>query len=440
MPRRQHGETLPPIRHATLTGFEAPFERHVHEHPTNDQSTAQHDEPGFLLAYSAGRQLEMVRPEIPVTDIAPTILSWFGIAPQPWMHEPAGPRSTSIEHADRDAAAPRTPDKAVGYAWRDRLPAIAFGLKLAITLGLFAYLLRKVESRSVVMQLAPCRRRPQPAPKLLLLVQLVLLALRWQIVNRIVDAPMQAGQVLRLTAIGHFFNQVLPSGFAGDAARAWLAAREGVRLGPAVRAIVCDRVIGLLVLIVMVSVTLFALPDLTADKVPGRRSFATHRAARASGRSRRCSCSARPSPACSRDTGSPVRSARSPTISTARSFARAAGARSSSSLAVAVQLLNVAVMYWCAKGMRIDLDFGARLGHRPGGHAGLDGADLVRRLGRPGGGDDRRARPRGDRGRRRPGGVGRLRVASARARAAGGALWLARRAAPPAGAGPGRPD
>ena len=59
----------------------------MHEHPTNDQSTAQHNEPGFLLAYSAGRTLEMVRPEIPVTDIAPTILSWFDIGPQPWMHE-----------------------------------------------------------------------------------------------------------------------------------------------------------------------------------------------------------------------------------------------------------------------------------------------------------------------------------------------------------------
>jgi len=86
MPKRQRGETLPPIRHATLTGFQAPFERHVHEHPTNDQSTAQHDESGFLLAYCAGRELEMVRPVIPVTDIAPTILSWFGIGPQPWMN------------------------------------------------------------------------------------------------------------------------------------------------------------------------------------------------------------------------------------------------------------------------------------------------------------------------------------------------------------------
>jgi Type I phosphodiesterase / nucleotide pyrophosphatase len=85
MPRRPKGEILPAIRHATVPGFELPFERHVQEHPTNDQSTAQHDEPGFLLAHCRGRRLERVRPAIPVTDIAPTILSWFGLGPQPWM-------------------------------------------------------------------------------------------------------------------------------------------------------------------------------------------------------------------------------------------------------------------------------------------------------------------------------------------------------------------
>jgi len=85
MPRRRKGEALPPIRHLARADFEAPFERHVHEHKTNDQSTAQHDEPGFLLAYSKRRMLELVRQQIPVTDIAPTILSWYGIAPQPWM-------------------------------------------------------------------------------------------------------------------------------------------------------------------------------------------------------------------------------------------------------------------------------------------------------------------------------------------------------------------
>ena len=91
MPRRQPGEVLPPIRHIARPDFEAPFERHVHEHKTNDQSTAQHDEPGFLLVYSRGRKLELVRPQIPVTDIAPMLLSWFGIPPQPWMTDSGRP-------------------------------------------------------------------------------------------------------------------------------------------------------------------------------------------------------------------------------------------------------------------------------------------------------------------------------------------------------------
>ena len=91
MPRRRKGETLPPIRHTGMADFQVPFERHVHEHGTNDQSTAQHDEPGFLLAYSAGRTLELARPNVLVTEIAPTILSWFGIAPQPWMTSRGAP-------------------------------------------------------------------------------------------------------------------------------------------------------------------------------------------------------------------------------------------------------------------------------------------------------------------------------------------------------------
>jgi hypothetical protein len=92
MPIRNKGEKLPPIRHTARPDFQVPFERHVREHGTNDQSTAQHREQGMLIAYSTGLRLEQVRARISVTDIAPTVLSWFGIAPQPWMngaHAPA---------------------------------------------------------------------------------------------------------------------------------------------------------------------------------------------------------------------------------------------------------------------------------------------------------------------------------------------------------------
>jgi uncharacterized membrane protein YbhN (UPF0104 family) len=191
-------------------------------------------------------------------------------------------------------------------------------------------------------------------------VQLLLLALRWQVVNRILDAPMQSRQALRLMAIGNFFNQVLPSGFAGDAARAWLAAREGVRLGPAVRAIVCDRVIGLLVLIIMVSITLAALPDITADKVPGRRSFGLVAMLAVGGLAALLVVGAPLASLLSRHRL--TRSLGTLTEDLHRALFRS-GSRSAVVVivAVVVQLLNAAAMYWCAKGLRIDLDFGAAL-------------------------------------------------------------------------------
>jgi hypothetical protein len=95
MPHRRKGETLPPIRHTRLRDFEAPFERYVREHPTNDQSTAQHKEMGFMLAYSPRLAIESARSDMAVTEIAPTVLSWFGIPPQPWMQD-AGPPAISV--------------------------------------------------------------------------------------------------------------------------------------------------------------------------------------------------------------------------------------------------------------------------------------------------------------------------------------------------------
>lgn len=243
---------------------------------------------------------------------------------------------------------------------RDRVPAIAFALKLAITFGLFAYLLRKVDIAPVVRQLGAMAPAAAVGAESLLLLQLGLLALRWQIVSRIAGAPMPSIQVLRLSAIGHFFNQVLPSGFAGDAARAWLAAREGMRIGPAVRAIVCDRLIGLLVLIVMVFLTLVALPDLTADKIPGRSSFVLVGLLGVGGLAALFLVGA--PIARQLDRHRLTRSLGTLTDDLHRALFRSGG-RSAVVvvLATAVQLLNVAAMHLCAKGMRIDLDVGSAL-------------------------------------------------------------------------------
>lgn len=85
MPRRATLEEELRIRHRDRPELSIPLERHIHEHPTNDQSTSHHKDSGWLLAYCKGSALEAKKDVISVTDIAPTILSLYGIAPQPWM-------------------------------------------------------------------------------------------------------------------------------------------------------------------------------------------------------------------------------------------------------------------------------------------------------------------------------------------------------------------
>jgi uncharacterized protein (TIRG00374 family) len=145
---------------------------------------------------------------------------------------------------------------------------IVSGLKLLITAGLITYLLRKIDIAPVLRQIRTIEPVWAIFAVLIMLVQLVLVSLRWQLVNQLVDARMRIGQVVRLTLIGQFFNQVLPSAVGGDAVRAWLASREGVPLGRAVTGILCDRAAALVVLILIISCTFFVLPALVPNKFP----------------------------------------------------------------------------------------------------------------------------------------------------------------------------
>jgi hypothetical protein len=85
MPKRSREGEQFVIRHRTLPAFSANFAHHIHEHPTNDQSTAHHKDSGWLLAYCKGKRVRTDDAVIRVTDIAPTILSLFGLPRQEWM-------------------------------------------------------------------------------------------------------------------------------------------------------------------------------------------------------------------------------------------------------------------------------------------------------------------------------------------------------------------
>ena len=85
MPMRAKKDERFTVRHATKKELALDFHRFIHEHPTADQSTAHHKDSGWLLAYSPGLALESRAKVISVTDVAPTILSLFGLPAKPWM-------------------------------------------------------------------------------------------------------------------------------------------------------------------------------------------------------------------------------------------------------------------------------------------------------------------------------------------------------------------
>jgi hypothetical protein len=89
MPRRtRDGESFT-IRHRDRPEFQAEFARHIHEHGTADQSTAHHKDSGWLLAARRSGPVRATHDVVAVTDVAPTILSLFGLSPAPWMRPDA---------------------------------------------------------------------------------------------------------------------------------------------------------------------------------------------------------------------------------------------------------------------------------------------------------------------------------------------------------------
>jgi len=108
-------------------------------------------------------------------------------------------------------------------------------------------------------------RRPGPA-LLAILIQgmgLLLLQVRWGLFLRGADLPTSWPRVVRLGAMGLFFNQVLPAGaLGGDVVKAYYAAREHPdRKHQAVVSVLADRGIGLFVICLVAAVAVLVAPS-----------------------------------------------------------------------------------------------------------------------------------------------------------------------------------
>ena len=143
--------------------------------------------------------------------------------------------------------------------------------RLAVTLAAAWYIFRQVDWVTLLQLLGRADTLRLALAAILLAVQLLIMAWRWQIVIELLGGPTVAvAPLVMALGRGMLLGQPLPSTVGGDVVRTVVVSpRVGFAL--AARSVICDRVLALAVLVALVVITL----PLFSWLVEAGRAFAT---------------------------------------------------------------------------------------------------------------------------------------------------------------------
>lgn len=130
-------------------------------------------------------------------------------------------------------------------------------LKIVVSIGLLALLATKLDWQEVMDRAVQLSWWALP---LAVVIQILVWALsnaRWWLLIRVHSLGHTYANLLRPTYIGALFNNVLPSSTGGDLFRIYHIYRQGHGAAIAVSPIVTERVVGLISMIVLATVTIF---------------------------------------------------------------------------------------------------------------------------------------------------------------------------------------
>lgn len=117
-------------------------------------------------------------------------------------------------------------------------------LRLAITVGVLAYLLSHIDLAATVAAISSLSPGVIAALAALTALDRALAALRWILLVRAAQVPLTYAAGVRVFLVTSFLGSFAPSGVGGDIARAWEVNRRTSRDGEAVAAVAVDRWLG----------------------------------------------------------------------------------------------------------------------------------------------------------------------------------------------------
>lgn len=141
--------------------------------------------------------------------------------------------------------------------------------KTVISLALMAWVVRSLDLSSLKRVATGIGWPLVLAAFALTVLQVVLLGLRWHRIVHWLGASLPVAEAIRWSFVGVFFNQAMPSSVGGDAVRMWYLHRQRLAAGVAFASVAIDRLTGLTLLGLMVSVA-----TLLRWEVLGHHAFA----------------------------------------------------------------------------------------------------------------------------------------------------------------------
>lgn len=113
--------------------------------------------------------------------------------------------------------------------------------RFAISAVLLFLIGQALDVADVLARLSTLDARWIGAALVLSLLQMLLLAWRWRFTAGRLGIDLPFGAAVSEYYLGVFLNQLLPGGVSGDVSRAWRHARTPAPTGPAVRAVILER-------------------------------------------------------------------------------------------------------------------------------------------------------------------------------------------------------
>ena len=142
---------------------------------------------------------------------------------------------------------------------------VLFGLKICFSVGLLAYLFTLIDLDRLLDQLRQADPRYLVVALLLLLAQIGISSLKWQLILRSDGVLMLLPYLVRVYMIGNFLSLFLPTSFGGDVYR--VLAIRGINrdLAKSTSSVLFDRMSGVFALVSICMIAYLALPDQPYD-------------------------------------------------------------------------------------------------------------------------------------------------------------------------------